>query len=498
MAEPSTQSLSRAKVKDAPTSEIGSVLNATFAPGNMAAWGKFVDTNEYVPELMWPKSVEVFNRMATDTQLGALFAGTCLPIRRFNWQLDPNSAPDQIVQMLAADINLPIAGEDSGKQVKKRYKGRFSFEEHLRLALYAGKFGHYFFEQSGEIGDDGYWHLKKLSERPPKTIDQILVAPDGGLISIRQNLAGLSTQARAWHMQPEIPVDRLVCYVWEKEGGDWTGKSWFRDCYKNWLVKDRLIRIDAINHERAGGIPIGVAPQGSTPTEQRKIAEMARGLRVSVDSGDSLPPGSSITQIRATGSDVVESMRYHDEAMARRFLLMVMQLGQTKTGSRALGTTFVDFFSQGLAAIADWYCDVFNEHVIEDYVDWNWEGVEVVPRLRYDFDPELAVKDLVDLVTAKVILVDDELETEVRREMGLPLAGQPRIDPATQAQLDVEQQMADTSQQQADTAKKSAENPPPPAGGMPAQPPKAKAAQRAGSARGAPSQHPARATTEEA
>jgi len=124
--------------------------------------------------------------------------------------------------------------------------------------------------------------------------------------------------------------------------------------------------------------------------------------------------------------------------------------------------------------------------------------VEVVPRLRYDFDPELAVKDLVDLVTAKVILVDDELETEVRRELGLPLAGTPRVDPATQQQLDIEQQVADSGAQDANVQPQNPSTSKAPAS-KPAKPavPQPKAEQRAGSARGAPSQHPARATREE-
>jgi hypothetical protein len=132
--------------------------------------------------------------------------------------------------------------------------------------------------------------------------------------------------------------------------------------------------------------------------------------------------------MRAAGSDVVSSMRYHDESMARRFLLMVMQLGQTQTGSRALGTTFVDFFGQGLVAIADWFVDTFCDHVIEDYWDWNWGYDENEPtaRLAYEFDPELAATDLMNMVKAGVIIVDDDLETEVRREMGLPRKGTPR------------------------------------------------------------------------
>lgn len=231
------------------------------------------------------------------------------------------------------------------------------------------------------------------------------------------------------------------------------------------------MRIDAINHEKAGGIIYGVAPQGATPSEQQRIMEMASDARVGMESGMGLPAGTDLSILRAAGTDVVGSMRYHDEAMARRFLLMVMQLGQTQTGSRALGTTFVDFFSQGLVAIADWFVDVFCEHVIEDDVDWNYgEDVELVPRITYQFDPELAVQDIVQAVDAGIIVVDDELETEMRRDMGLPAKGTPR------PKNPVPDPMAEDP------------NPPPPGTPAPVQ-----AEQRAGSGGEDPSpRHPAR------
>lgn len=427
MAETTVQKLSRTKINRAPTSELGAVQQGGFMPGGRQAWARYVDDSEYVPELQWPKSVEIYEKMSTDTQLWALYQGTVLPIRHFNWQLDPNGAPDDIVQKIAADLNLPIEGEDSKFQPHQRQKKRFSFKDHMRKALYAAKYGHYFFEQVGEVREDGLWHLTKLAERPPKTISYITVAPDGGLVSVTQNVSPGMTSARSNFEMPEIPVDRLVAYVWEKEGADWTGRSWFRECYRNWLIKDRLMRIDATNHEKAGGIIYGVAPQGATPAEQKRIQEMSSDARVGMTSGMGLPAGTDLNILRAAGTDVVSSMRYHDESMARRFLLMVMQLGQTTSGSRALGTTFVDFFSQGLVAIADWFSETFNEHVIEDDVDWNYgDSVEVVPRLKYEFDPELAVTDIAALINAGAIVVDDDLEGELRRELGLPQKGTPR------------------------------------------------------------------------
>jgi hypothetical protein len=440
-----------------PTSQLGAVLGGAFSPAGLAPWSEFVDTDEWTPELQWPRSVDTYNKMRADTQLAGLYWGTVLPILHFNWMVNPNGADENVVDRISRDYNLQIQGEEPRPQ--GRAKRRFVFKRHLQQALKAGIWGHYYFEQVGEIGDDLTWHLRKLAGYPPRTIHSIRVADDGGLISIQQNVGG-NISATAPMGMPEIPVDRLVAYVWDQDEGSWVGRSWFRECYKNWLIKDRLMRIDAINHEKAGGWVIPIAPPGSTPAVEKELAQMSADLRVGEETGASIPAGGDVRVIRATGGAVVDSMRYQDEAMARRFLLMVLQLGQTQTGSRALGTTFVDFFSQGLVAIAEWFQYTFNEHVIEDDVDWNeGEDTEVVPLLTFEFDPELAVQDLVNLIGSGAIVVDQDLEEELRKELGLPRkqTGAPApISQQEQRQMELEQEK-ELAEQAAEAAREISE-----------------------------------------
>jgi hypothetical protein len=399
-----------------PTNEIGAVLNGAFTPASMAPWTTFVDVDEYVPELIWPNSVRTFERMRSDSQISALYHATVLAIRRFDWYIDPNGADRAMVEKIADDYNLPVLGDPPKN--RRRTKNRFAFDEHLRKAMKAGIYGHYYFEQVGDISpEDRLWHLRKLAERPPRTIQEFKIASDGGLVSIVQNV----TAGTTWASVPEIPVDRLVGYVWDQEGSNWVGRSWLRDVYKNWVIKDRLTRIDAVNHERAGGVPYIEAHPGATFDEIKQLNEMAKSFRIGDTSGGAVPAGAKLNVARGTNSTVVDSMKYHDEAMARRFMLMVMQLGQTQTGSRALGSTFIDFWAHGLSAIATWFADTFNEHVIEDDVDWNWgEQVDQVPRLDFEYDPEFVPLDFVNMVKSGAIIMDDELEEYVRDEMGLP------------------------------------------------------------------------------
>lgn len=408
-----------------PITEIGISGNPyTTGFGTNLPWSSFVDTYEYVPDLMWPNSCRqggTYDQMRSDAQLSALFFGVTMPIRRYRWMVDPNGARPEIVQLIAKGLNLDILGDEP--QPRGRTRNRFSHDKHLKTAMLALIYGHMYFEQVGWIGSavkppsDGMWHLRKLAERMPSTLQQIKVAPDGGLVSVTQ-------WARS---QTEIPVDRLAAFVWEGEGGNWVGRSMFRDCYKNWLIKDRLLRVDAYNHERAGGVPMPEAPLDATDDEIAELSRMAQEFRVGEFSGGALPPGAKwqMAQAQRGSAPVIDSVRYHDEAMARRFLMMVAMLAQggTTLGSYSLGEVFSDFFSLGQEAIANWYRDTMNEHVIEDWVDWNWgEDEEQVPLLTYnkDSDQNLAMVDLVQLVDKKLITVDADLEDTLRYRYNLP------------------------------------------------------------------------------
>jgi hypothetical protein len=186
--------------------------------------------------------------------------------------------------------------------------------------------------------------------------------------------------------KPPIGINRSVWYVWDREGANWTGRSMLRSVYRNYLTKDRVLRVGAINIERAGGIPYVNAPEGASGDQIRELDALARRFRVGEAAGAALPHGAQLKFAAAAGGDgAVAYIKQQNEEMARAFLQMVNMLGQTNSGSRALGGTFLDIAQIAQWTIAKWFCDLFNEHVIEDDVEWN-EGPqeEYAPLLAFD------------------------------------------------------------------------------------------------------------------
>lgn len=427
----------------APTNEIGTPFEVFVnwfgnGPRDQALLNlAMAEDLEYVPELMHPMSVSTYRQMRNDAHLDALYRGTTMPILRYKWMIDENGCDPKRVQKLAGDLRLPIKGKDPAPI--PRYKHRFNFRRHLQDALRSLYYGHYCFEIVGEVEDPtispegklsgGYWHLRKLAPRPPHTLEELRLAPDGGLKWIIQTTAAMQGQSveLTGGVGGGMSVDRVVWYSWDQEGANWWGRSWFRPCYRNWLIKDRLVRVDAVKHERNGmGVPIGVGAQGYTDDELKSLARLAQSFRAGENAGGAIPFGTDLKLLGVQGSipDTILSIRFHNEEMSRAFLSMILDLGQTKFGSRALGEEFGSRLDLSQDGVAHWFCDIFTEHVIEDYWDWNYgEDEEFAPRLvfEHDDDPRVATADLSLMIQNGVIQVDDELEKAVREGMHLPM-----------------------------------------------------------------------------
>lgn len=425
-----------------PTTEIGTPFEVfvnymAHGPRDQALLNlAFAEDLEHVPELMHPMSVVTYRQMRNDAHLDALYRGTTMPILRYKWMIDENGCDPKRVARLAGDLGLPIKGKDPAPI--PRYKRRFVFRKHLQDALRSLYYGHYGFEIVGETEDPeikdgklagGYWHLRKLAPRPPHTIDQLRLAPDGGLkevVQLTQSMQGGGIELTGGQ-GGGIPVERIVWYAWDMEGANWWGRSWFRSCYRNWLIKDRLVRVDAVKHERNGmGVPIGVGAQGYTDTELSALARLAQSFRAGENAGGAIPFGTDLKLLGVQGSlpDTITSIRFHNEEMSRAFLMMLIDLGSTKYGSRALGEEFGTRLDLSQDGVARWFTDLFTEHVIEDYWDWNYgEDEEFTPRLEFehDDDPRVATADLALMIQNGVIEVDLELEKAVRDAMHLPM-----------------------------------------------------------------------------
>lgn len=400
------------------------------ADSSIPGWAKLgAATHETNPDLQWPQSLDVFDRMRReDPQVKSVLRAVTLPIMRTEWAIDGTGCRPEVVAHVASDLGLPVKGEPFTAPLRTR--GRFSFKEFLRLAVLEVVYGHSFFEQVYDQTTVPA-HLHKLAWRPPRTISDIEVAADGGLVAIKQ----YSRQAGA--AEPRLEVKQLVAFVNEREGANWLGESLLRSAYKMWLLKDRVLRIQAITAERNGlGMPVVTSaepPKNGSFEETLKWMDeqvkanlkLAKQARAGDAAGAALPYGAKLEYVGVTGKlpDTDKPIRYYDEQIARAVLAHFLNLG-TETGSWALGSTFANFFTDSLNAVAQHIAEVTNQHVIEDLVDLNWGENEPAPRLvpaAIGEQQQITAEAIKSLIESGAIQVDASLRAYVRDKFGLPV-----------------------------------------------------------------------------
>lgn len=397
-------------VNQAPTRDIGRLSDHFGVGGGIDA--SYVDVVETSADLEWPLSVTTYSRMRRDPQLAAILSALTLPIRRASWSVDPAGVRDEVAQLVADDLGLPILGTEDEPGAARRRGVRW--EDHIRKALLSLVFGHMGFEQRYDILD-GRARLAALSERLPNTIRQILLDKQGDLLGIRQDITGHNT----------IPIGSLVWYTHDREGAAWQGQSVLRPGFGPWLLKHEMWRVHGTSIRRFGmGVPSVEAPAGATPGQIEEAARLAQAARVGETSGAGMPPGFKFNLTGLTGSvpDALAFIRYLDEQMAGMVLAGFLNLGSTPNGSRALGDSFIDLFKLATKAVADEHADTATGLSVQ-MVDYNFGEDEPAPRICVNdvgSRQEVTAASLQTLLDAGALSADPELEAYVRKEWSLP------------------------------------------------------------------------------
>lgn len=422
-------------VSDAPTRELGTPGGIAPTFGGLVGGdaGYYVEGLEVNVDLRFPASAVVYDRMRKeDGQVASVVRAITNPIVGANRRLV--GARPEVRAFIARELGLDDTPEDEEQGRRRRRREGIVLRDHYREATLCLWFGFMPFEQVYEVGpaapgledpaDPGrlYAHLRKLAPRMPRTLSEVAVSRDGGLAGVRQ-LAPLGVRA-GYPSAGEvfIPVDRLVMYVNEREGADWTGNSLLRAAYKHWLIKDALIRLGAQIVERNGmGIPF---VNYTEPGDRAKALALAKALRAGAEAGAALPPGMSVSIVGVSGStaDELPRVKYHDESIGRSLLAMFLNLGHDN-GARALGATFVDYFLLAVNSIIRNLDETVTEHIIRDLVELNYGPDEAYPILKTDdltAEATPTAEALKSLADAGLLTPDHDTEQDIRRRYRLP------------------------------------------------------------------------------
>lgn len=343
------------------------------------------------------------------------------PIEQAKWELDPNGAPDFVVNAVSSDLRLPIKGQDG--QVPRR-NGKVSFDEHLVQALDAVFTGVAFFEQVYEPRG-GRERLRKLALRPNETIQRIHTAEDGGLVGITQR--GVNGRDDVF-----IPIDRLVCYSFQKSGASWEGRSVLRPAWKHYLEVHKLEALQSLVFQRNGlGHPVYKGSKLTEPNDREaELAageEMAKSIAAGETSGNAIPPEADLTLqgISGTLPDIGMGITHHNNQIALTVNATHLNLNN-QGGSYGMAETMLGEFVNNLQSTASWFAKNFTQHVIEDLVSMTFPDYDgpvpmlQVPKIQMNNAVNLAVVG--DLAAKGLITKEPNAESWVRSLLNMPAA----------------------------------------------------------------------------
>ncbi len=371
--------------------------------------------DELNPVLSWPGNVRIYAQMRTDSQLDAVTRAIHLTIQKVPWRIDPAGADEDLVKAIAADLGLPILGQESSVVSEAT---RVSFKQHIREALEATTYGHMPFEMTVTV-EDGLVRIASLDVRHPSTITRIITDAQGRIIEIWQAGTGA------------IPGERLCWYRIGGIGAVPQGVSLLRSAYKPWTLKDRLERIMVTADERNGmGIPWFKLPEGATDEAVEKAEQAGRALRAG-DTAAVTTKGEStfeLVGVKGTLPEILPHIEYQNKQMAKAALAMFLEMGVSSEGSHAIGEVQIDLFRDSCQTIANDMGDQFTEQYLRRLAIWSKGPNTKIPRLvpgviGIDSNVPPAVLGL--LVEAGVVTPDKGLETHVRQLFGMPAMDNP-------------------------------------------------------------------------
>jgi len=345
------------------------------------------------------------------SQVGGLLRVIKLPIREVEWEVE--GGKEEIRKFIDDNINVDLHG---------------AWDDFIRLALTVLDFGFCVFEKVFMYDrNSSKYKWKKFVYLPQSTIKEIVGEKDGGLKKVVQYAATDTELGESLQETIDIGSDYLLVFVNEKEG-DWYGKSLFRNIYGNHQIKDVLMKIDAIKHDRFGvGIPWMKLKPGYKKEDVSIATATMKQMRSHEYAYMIIPPGAEDFGILSmTGNDgtaVLKSIQYHDEQMSKSLLAQFIDLGTSQSGNRALGESFINLFLMSLNAITKQVEQTFNEYAIKQLVDINFGPQKEYPKLTAGQITLNKIMDLAEslekLTNSKWVKPMPKDQNQIRNEFGL-------------------------------------------------------------------------------
>lgn len=390
-----------------------------------------------VPQLSSPGiALRTYTQMVRDdvSVRISLRAGKA-PVLGAEWYVEPFSDdPQDLIVQEFVDFNLfggmTTPWTKTLEQILKMFENGFSiFEPVWELREWAPR------KNASGANRKQYTMLRKLAVRPSSTIGKFNYDNNGGPLSVEHTAIDANGNSK----KVTIPIEKLVVFTFDQDGGDLRGNSILRSAYRNWYYKDYMYRIDGIQKERHGiGIPDIELQPGYSANDKKIAHELGANLRTNekayIVRTTTLKVG--FAELKGNLVEPLKSAEHHDTMIMKNIMVQFLNMGtgvEGGSGGRATGATSMDMFLKSMRHIADGICDSINLYLIPNLVAYNFP-TDRFPQLKVrgvgeTKDMQMWAAAMRNLINVDAITVDEATEQWVRQQMDMPRLTTPFIPP---------------------------------------------------------------------
>jgi hypothetical protein len=274
-----------------------------------------------------------------------------------------------------------------------------------------------------------YTMLKKLAERPARTIGQFEYDDNGGVQIIHQSAINAANQS----VDVPIPISKGILFTFEGDGNI-EGESILRPAYRNWYYKDKLYTIDAIQKERHGiGVPEVEVLPGATTKDKKLANELGANLRTN-ERGYIVRPTTlkvGFAELKGNLVNALESAVHHDNQIMKNILVQFINMGiESGGGGRSTGATAFDMFMKAMRYVANMIADYLNMFLVPNMVAYNFQTDKFpkicVRNIGESKDFQMWSSGIKNLMESNGITPDMPTEQFLRKIADMPLKTEAR------------------------------------------------------------------------
>ena len=334
-----------------------------FRMGEMGSLGlrtfSGVTQDELKAELNWPRSINTFRDMSYHSAVNAPLTLFENIISKATWTYKPPADATEEEKNQAKIINQMMQDMEQ------------PWSEFIRDVLSSNVFGFSVHEKvfrkrykaNGSLYDDGIIGWKKLPIRVQESISKFIFSEDGNeIIGVQQNLSAINDIYNRFSKRSNlinIPRSKFLLFRTGKHRGDPFGKSPLRDAYLAWRFLTALEELEATGVAKdLNGLPVLYLPAQylatDAPPEVQAIRlyyeNVMRNLQMNEQSAVILPqvidpeskqPMFKLDLLSVDGKknfDISKIKEYYKNLIFTSLFADVLQMGQSSTGSFALGS----------------------------------------------------------------------------------------------------------------------------------------------------------------